>query len=35
MEKAGMLREGILHRWLVHPNLGAEPRDCFCYALAR
>jgi [ribosomal protein S5]-alanine N-acetyltransferase len=35
MEKAGMLQEGILRRWLVHPNLGPEPRDCFCYALAR
>jgi ribosomal-protein-alanine N-acetyltransferase len=35
MEKAGMLQEGILRRWLVHPNLGPEPRDCLCYALAR
>jgi RimJ/RimL family protein N-acetyltransferase len=31
MEKAGMLREGILHRWQVCPNIGCEPRDCiFC-----
>jgi RimJ/RimL family protein N-acetyltransferase len=35
MEKAGLAREGILRRWLVHPNLSLEPRDCFSYALAR
>lgn len=28
MEKAGMMREGILRRWIVFPNLGPEPRDC-------
>ena len=32
LEKVGMVREGILHRWLIHPNLSNEPRDCFCYA---
>lgn len=35
MEKAGMQCEGILRRWLVHPNLGPEPRDCFSYARVR
>jgi RimJ/RimL family protein N-acetyltransferase len=35
MEKAGLEREGILRRWLVHPNVSAEPRDCFSYALTR
>jgi len=35
MEKAGLVREGVLRRWLVHPNLGPEPRDCFCYARVR
>ncbi len=35
MEKAGLVREGILRRWLVHPNIGPEPRDCFSYALVR
>jgi ribosomal-protein-alanine N-acetyltransferase len=35
MEKAGLEREGILRRWLVHPNISAEPRDCFSYALTR
>jgi len=35
MAKAGLAREGLLRRWLVHPNLGPEPRDCVSYALAR
>jgi RimJ/RimL family protein N-acetyltransferase len=35
MEKAGMHREGILRRWMLHPNIGAEPRDCFSYAIVR
>jgi ribosomal-protein-alanine N-acetyltransferase len=35
MEKAGLEREGILRRWLIHPSLGPEPRDCFSYALVR
>jgi RimJ/RimL family protein N-acetyltransferase len=32
LEKAGMRLEGILRRWSIHPNLGDEPRDCYCYA---
>ena len=35
MEKAGLVREGVLRRWLVHPSFGPEPRDCFCYARVR
>lgn len=35
MEKAGLQREGILRRWLVHPNTGAEPRDCISFAATR
>lgn len=35
MEKAGLRREGILQKWLIHPNLGPEPRDCFSYARVR
>jgi [ribosomal protein S5]-alanine N-acetyltransferase len=35
MEKAGFDREGVLRRWLVHPNLSPEPRDCYSYALVR
>ena len=35
MEKIGMEREGILKRWSLHPNLSAEPRDSFCYAITK
>jgi RimJ/RimL family protein N-acetyltransferase len=35
MEKAGMTREGTLRRWSVHPNVNAEPRDSFCYAIVK
>ena len=35
MEKAGLVREGLLRRWLVHPNIGPQPRDCFVYAKVR
>lgn len=32
MEKAGLVREGVLRKWQVFPNLGPEPRDCVFYA---
>jgi RimJ/RimL family protein N-acetyltransferase len=35
MQKAGLIREGVLRRWMVHPNLGDEPRDCLSYARVR
>jgi ribosomal-protein-alanine N-acetyltransferase len=35
MEKAGMRREGILKRWSIHPNISAEPRDSYCYAIIK
>lgn len=35
LEKSGFLREGRLARHTVHPNISAEPRDCFIYALCR
>ena len=35
MEKAGLVREGLLRRWIVHPNVNDEPRDCFAYAKSR
>jgi [ribosomal protein S5]-alanine N-acetyltransferase len=35
MEKAGQGREGILRRWIIHPNMSAAPRDCFSYARTR
>lgn len=35
LEKIGMEREGLMRRFGVHPNLSAEPRDCFLYAKVR
>lgn len=35
MEKAGMVREGRLARYLVHPNVSPEPRDALLYAITR
>ncbi len=35
MEKAGLQREGLLRRWLVHPNIGDTPRDCILFSKAR
>jgi ribosomal-protein-alanine N-acetyltransferase len=35
LEKVGMAREGVLRRWILHPNVSAEPRDCFVYSKVR
>ena len=35
LEKSGFAREGVLRRWLVHPNISDEPRDCYSYARVR
>ena len=35
MEKAGMLREGLLRRYVLHPNISDEPRDVYMYAIVR
>lgn len=35
LEKVRMQREGLLRRWVVHPNIGKEPRDCYVYAIAK
>lgn len=35
LEKAGFAREGRLERYMVHPNVSAEPRPCFMYARCR
>jgi len=35
MEKAGLSFEGVLRRWIVHPNIGPEPRGCRAYAWVR
>ncbi len=35
MEKAGMVREGVLQRHMVHPNISDEPRDVYSYAITK
>lgn len=35
LEKSRFEREGRLRRWIRHPNLSSEPRDCFVYARVR
>jgi len=35
MEKAGLAREGLLRRWLIHPNISDEPRDCLSFGRTR
>jgi len=35
LEKIGMQREGILHRWLFHPNVDKAPRDCYVYSITK
>jgi ribosomal-protein-alanine N-acetyltransferase len=35
MEKAGMTREGLLHRYILHPNISDEPRDVYLYAVVK
>ena len=35
LEKVGMKSEGILKRWIIHPNIASEPRDSYCYALTK
>jgi RimJ/RimL family protein N-acetyltransferase len=32
LDKVGMQREGILRRYIVHPNISPVPRDCFVYS---
>jgi [ribosomal protein S5]-alanine N-acetyltransferase len=32
MEKSGLVFEGVLRRWAMHPNIADVPRDCACYA---
>ena len=33
MEKAGMTREGLLRRYVLHPNISDEPRDAYLYGI--
>ena len=35
MEKAGMQCEGILRRYILHPNISAIPRDSYMYAITK
>ena len=35
LEKAGLQREGLLRRWMLHPNVSDRPRDCYCYSKVR
>ena len=35
LEKAGFMREGLLGRYTIHPNISPEPRDCWLYAKCR
>jgi ribosomal-protein-alanine N-acetyltransferase len=35
MEKAGMAREGLLRRYVLHPNISDEPRDVYLYAVVK
>ncbi|MEL7184940.1 MAG: GNAT family N-acetyltransferase [Pseudomonadota bacterium] len=32
LEKSGFEREGVLRRYMLHPNISSEPRDCLAYA---
>ncbi len=34
-EPIGMVREGVLRRWIVHPNISSEPRDSLVFAKVR
>ncbi len=33
--KVGMVHEGILRRWVIHPQAGDDPRDCLCYSIIK
>jgi RimJ/RimL family protein N-acetyltransferase len=35
LEKAGMQREGLLRKYIVHPNISEEPRDSYIYAIVK
>lgn len=32
LERLGMHLEGVLRRWIIHPNVDEAPRDSLCYA---
>jgi RimJ/RimL family protein N-acetyltransferase len=35
LEKSGFLREGLLRKYIIHPNISPEPRDSLLYALTK
>ena len=35
MKKAGMVPEGVLRRYVVHPNISREPRDVYSFAITK
>ena len=35
LEKSGFSREGLLRKYIIHPNISPEPRDCLLYALTK
>lgn len=35
MEKAGLIREGLLQRWSLHPAISDHPRACWVFARVR
>ena len=35
MEKAGMQCEGVLRKYMIHPNISDVPRDCYMYAIVK
>lgn len=35
LEKAGLQKEGTLRRFMLHPGISDEPRDCFCYSIVK
>lgn len=35
LEKVGMQCEGILRKYIMHPNISDIPRDCYMYAITK
>jgi RimJ/RimL family protein N-acetyltransferase len=35
LEKVGMQREGLLRKYIIHPNISNIPRDSYMYAITR
>jgi len=35
MEKCALIKEGVLRRWIMHPQVSDTPRDCLCYSITR